>query len=249
MSDDGRIALSIRPGLWLQGESPDFIIHYRRVTEAKKVALEIEYYLTYIAKTLGAGPEKYAHKSHVYIFEDENDWKVFLPQTNASPWSASFAYGDELFLNVREGKTGMFDSQTLAHETTHAVVARLYPRHRWPLWLSEGFAEQMSGQSISARQGIYNPRLLQRTQVPPMPLDQLTSLTVYPTDLREVSQLYQSSERLVRFLMKDHPPERFVHLLDSLTSGETLEAAVPKVYPERYKDYAAFVKRYNLLPK
>ena len=82
-----------------------------------------------------------------------------------------------------------------------------------------------------------------------MSLDQLTGLTVYPTDLREVAQLYQSSERLVRFLMKDHPPERFVRLLDLLTSGETLEAAVPQVYPERYKDYAAFVKRYGQLPK
>lgn len=30
---------------------------------------------------------------------------------------------------------------TPAHETTHAVVARIYRRQRWPVWLGEGFAE------------------------------------------------------------------------------------------------------------
>jgi hypothetical protein len=39
----------------------------------------------------------------------------------------SLALGDELFLNVRE-QTGAFDSETVAHETTHAVVARIYGR-------------------------------------------------------------------------------------------------------------------------
>ena len=249
ISANGQIALAIRPALWLHGESPHFIVHYRRITEAKKVALEIEYYLGYIAKTLGAGPERYARKSHVYVFEDENDWKTFLGQTTIPPWAASFAFGDELFLNVREGRTGMFDSQTLAHETTHAVVSRLYPGRRWPMWLSEGFAEQMSGQSISARMGVYNPRLLQRFQFASLPLDELTTITAYPSDLKEVTQLYQSSERLVRFLMHDNPPDHFPHLLDLLTSGETLESAIPKVYPDRYPDFAAFVKRYNQLPK
>ena len=47
---------------------------------------------------------------------------------------------DDLFLDVRAAQGG-FDSQTLAHETTHAIVARIYGGRRWPLWLNEGFAE------------------------------------------------------------------------------------------------------------
>ena len=96
---------------------------------------------------------------HVFIFEDEKDWRTFMTAaaatTGVSPWAVSFAHGENLFLNVRNGNTGMFDSQTLAHETTHAVVARIYPNERPPLWLSEGFAEEMSGRSTAARMGQY----------------------------------------------------------------------------------------------
>ena len=249
VSANGQTALAVRPGAWLHGESPHFIIHYRRITEAKRVALEIEFHLAYVAKNLGAGPERYARKSHVFIFEDERDWKTFIAQTTIPPWTASFAYGDELFLNVRNGNTGTFDSQTLAHETTHAVVARLYPGKRWPLWLSEGFAEQMSGQSVGARMGQYNPRLLQRFQVATVPLDLLTSMTVYPPDTLQVAALYQSAEKLVRFLMVNNPPERFTKLIDALLDDEDLAAAVPKIYPDRYPTYAAFQQAYARLPR
>ena len=249
VSDNGQTALNVRPQAWLHGESPHFILHYRRITEAKRVALEIEFHLAYVAKTLGAGPERYAKKSHVFIFEDEKDWKTFIAQTVIPPWTASFAYGDELFLNVRNGQTGTFDSQTLAHETTHAVVARLYPGRRWPLWLSEGFAEQMSGQSVGARMGQYNPRLLQRFQVATVPLDQLTAMTVYPPDPRDVAALYQSAEKLVRFLMVNNSPDRFTKLVDGLLDGEELSTAIPKVYGDRYPTYAAFQQAYARLPR
>lgn len=241
---NARIALEVRPAAWHHGESPNFILHYRRITEAKRVALEIEYHLAYVAHALGAGPERYTHKSHVFIFEDENDWKAFLGQTNVPPWSASFAVGDELFLNVRVGQTGMFNSQTLAHETTHAVVARLYPHQRWPLWLSEGFAEQMSGQSVGARMGQYNPRMLQHFRVANLPLDELTAMKVYPPNVVDVARLYQTGERLVRFLLTANLPDRFVTLIEALMSGESLETSVVKVYG--YPSYAAFVQRYNL---
>ena len=249
ISEEGKTALSIRPEMWLHGEINHFILHYRRITEAKRVALEIDYHLTYIAKVLGFGPERYARKSHVFIFEDEKDWKTFVDQVKAPPWAGSFAHGDELFLNVRDGRTGMFDSQTLAHETTHAVVARLYPGHRWPRWLSEGFAEQMSGASTSARMGQYNQRLLRHFESATLPLDKLTAMTDYPQDVMAVHQLYQSSEKLVRFLMLNNPADRFPKLLDLVvTNGEPMETAIPKIYGDKYKDYAAFAAAYARVP-
>jgi hypothetical protein len=247
IGQNGQAALSVRPAAWLHGECPHFIIHYRRITEAKTVALQIEFHLAFIAKTLGAAPDRYAQKSHVFIFEDDKDWKAFISQTNMPPWVASYAWGDELFLNVRNGTTGTFDAQTLAHETTHAVVARLYPHQRFPLWLSEGFAEEMSGRSVAARQG-FNPRALQRFRLPALPLDQLTAMTVYPADVKDVAQLYQSAERLVHFLMA-YQPERFPKLIDLLISGTDFATAVPAVYGDRYPTYAAFARQYALLPK
>ena len=249
ISSNGQIALAARPAQWLHGESPHFIIHFRRITEAKRVAPDVEYYLAFVAKSLGAGPERYEKKSHVYIFEDSKDWEAFLKQTPWPQWAASLAHGDELYLNIRDARTGTFDSQTLAHETTHAVVARLYPGRHWPIWLSEGFAEEMSGQSISARMGVYNPRLGQRYQVAGMPLDDLVSVTDYPSDPRRVYSLYQTSEHLVHFLMKDNPPERFTQLIDRLATGENLDVAVTQVYPERYPDFKAFLRRYSQMPK
>ena len=68
IGEKGKIALAIRPEAWLHGEIPHFILHYRRITEARRVAIEIEYHLAYVAKVLGAGPERYAKKAHVFIF-------------------------------------------------------------------------------------------------------------------------------------------------------------------------------------
>ena len=187
---------------------------------------------------LNAPPERYARKSHVFIFEDETDWKEFVEQAKAPPWSASFTRGDELFLNVRDARTGVFDSQTLAHETTHAVVARLYPGKHWPTWLGEGFAEQMSGASTGARMGQYNQRLLQRFQL---------ATPEYPEDPKAVAQLYQSSEKLIRFLMTKNPPERFPKFVDSILDGDPFSVAVVKVYGDKYKDADAFAKEYARL--
>ena len=114
----------------LSTEEEDRVFDYfnvlaSRATEAQRVVREIEYNLWFVAKALGAGKERYAKKSHVYIFEGEGEWKSFLSESETPPWSGSFAYGDNLFLHVGGPGEG-FDSHTLAHETTHAVVARLY---------------------------------------------------------------------------------------------------------------------------
>ena len=247
ISPVGQKALAIRPAAWLNAETPHFILHYRRITEARRVTVEIEFHLTYVAKVLGAGQERYARKSHVFIFEDEKDWKGFLPDAGVPPWSSSFAYGDELFLNVRDGRTGMFDSQTLAHETTHAIVARLYPGKHWPRWLGEGFAEHMSGQSTGARMGQYNQRLLQKFQVATLPLERLIAAEDYPAEPQAVAQFYQSSEKLVRFLMTKNPPDRFPKFVEGLLDGVPFPDAITKTYGDKYKDYPTFTKDYARL--
>ncbi len=202
VGDEGQMALNMKPEEWKHAETDHFVIHFRRVTEARKVAREIEYNLWFIAKTLGATPAQYRSKSHVFIFKDETEWGNFLARTNAPLWSSSFVRFDDLFLNIRNTGSGEpFDSHTLAHETTHAVVARLYPYEHWPVWLNEGFAEYMGGASVAAR----NHQLIQGYQrnltQADLSLDDLFATKVYPAEEDKVYQLYQTSEKFVRFLM------------------------------------------------
>jgi len=248
VSDYGKKALAINALKWKHAETENFLLHYRRATEAQKVAREVEYDLYYIATTLGATKERYSRKSHVYVFEDEDEWKQFLAILSVPKWSASFARGDELYLNVRR-EGGGFGSQTLAHETSHAVVARLFPGKRWPLWLNEGFAEYMGGASIAARKGQSVKRFQGRLEMAEMPLSTLESLTDYPSDNDAVGQLYQSSEKFIRFLMNELPKDRIVAFIDAILAGKKMQEAVLEVYGDKLKDWDAFTKRYERFSK
>ncbi len=251
---DGQKALAINAAKWKHAETDNFILHYRRVTEAQKVAREVEYDLWFIATTLGATKDRYAKKSHIYVFEDAEEWKQFLAvSSNPMKWAASYAHGDELFLNVRGGgNTGAgasFDSNTLAHETTHAVVARIFPGKRWPLWLGEGFAEYMGGASIAARKGQSAKRHQGNLTMADMPLPVLEALEGYPSSEAAIGQLYQTSEKFVRFLMSELPKDRIVKFIDAVIGGKKMREAVLEVYGDKVKDWDAFMKKYERFTK
>jgi len=254
VSEDGRKALDLNPTKWRHAETDNFVLHFRRVTEAQKVVREVEYDLWYVATALGATRDRYSKKSHIYIFEDEVEWKKFLDVSDTPmKWSASFARGDELFLNIRgSGNSGFgasFDSHTLAHETTHAVVARLYPRQRWPLWLNEGFAEYMGGASVAARKG-QTPRGYERNlRRAEMPVEKLVTLNAYPSDDLERIQLYQSSEKFIRFLMTELPKDRILKFIDAIVAGSPVQSAFVTVYGDKIKDWDSFEKRYEHFSK
>jgi len=241
-------ALAIDPTKWKHAETDHFILHYRHATEAQKVVREIEYDLWFVAKFLGASKERYANKSHVYIFKDEPEWKKFLSKTDCPPWCSSFAHGDELFLHVGGIGEG-FDSQTLAHETTHAVVARLYPNRQWPHWLNEGFAEYMSGASVAARKVLWAKGLQKDLSKGTLPLEQLTTTKNYPSDREAVHQFYQSSEKLVRYLMDNFPKDRFPQFIDAILGGARFQDALLQIYGDKIKDYLTFSRRYERFTK
>ncbi len=247
LSEDGVKALAINPAKWKHAETENWIVHYRRATEAQKVVREVEYDLWFVAKALGATKEQYKRKSHVFVFADEKEWQVFLAQTKAPAWAHSFAHGDDLFLNIRES-TGLFDSHTLAHETTHAVVSRLYRGRHWPVWLNEGFAEYMGGASIAGRKGQY-VKGYQHNLKADIDLDQLLAMKDYPTNTEAVGQFYQSSEKFVRFLMNDLPKDRFPKFVEGVLNGQTADAAFVSVYGDKFKDFDAFKKRYKQFNK
>ena len=246
----GQTALAIKPEEWKHAETQNFILHYRRVTEARKVAREVEYDLWFVAKTLGATPAQYRRKSHVFIFRDEKEWGNFLNQTREPLWAGSFAMRDELFLNIHDTGSGEpFDSHVLAHETTHAVVARLYPFEHWPVWLNEGFAEYMGGASVAAR----NHQLIQGYQknldYAYMSLDDLFAIKVYPQEQDKVYQLYETSEKFVRFLMNVLPKERFRKYVTAVLTTSDPKQSFMTVYGDKFKDFDAFDKKFKEFSK
>ena len=239
----GAAALEIKPEQWRHAETENFILHFRRVGDANAVAREIEFHLWFVAKELGAAKEQYARKSHVYIFKDEREWEKFLASRGQPAWMQSLAIGDELFLNVR-AQSGAFDSETLAHETTHAVVARLYRGRRWPLWLNEGFAEYMGRASVAAHHHQHFRRNQRALQMAELTFQQLTSTAVYPSEPEQVQQLYQSAEKFVRYLMNNHPKQLFPRFAERVLAGEPVATALVAIYGNEFNDMAAFERKF-----
>ncbi len=240
----GEEALALRPQRWHHGETANFIIHYRGLGDALQIAREIEFDLWYVAQSLGASPGQYTRKSHVYVFADEKEWEKFVAAIHAPEWTHSLALRDELFLNVKAAEGG-FDSQTLAHETTHAVVSRIYGERRWPVWLNEGFAEYMGAASVAARHW-RSPRSNQRKlHFAGMTVAELVATTRYPADLDAVASLYETSAKFVRYLYNKYPRELFPKFVERILQGQPAELALPEVYGDEFRDMKQFEKQFQ----
>jgi hypothetical protein len=248
ISPTGAQALAIKPRQWYHGETENFVVHYRNFSDALQIAREIEFDLWYVAKALGAGKEQYARKSHVYVFQDEKEWQEFVQQSHSSSWVHSFAQRDDLFLNIHGTGSG-FDSHTLAHETTHAVVARIYGSRRWPLWLSEGFAEYMGDASTAARRQQLPSLNSRHLGAADMTLTELFAVSHYPEDIPGVSQLYDTSAKFVGYLFQKYPPALFPKFVDRLLDGASPAVALAEVYGDEFRDLAAFDKRFQTLAR
>ena len=243
ISPAGQIALALRPEQWRHGETENFIIHYRSLSDALQIAREIEFDLWYVGQMLGAAPEQYSRKSHVYVFQDEKEWQRFLTETETPAWVHSFAVADELFLDVRV--QGGFDSHTLAHETTHAIVARFYGNRRWPLWLNEGFAEYMGDASVAARHWrspLSNQRKLKFAE---MTVAELIATTRYPAEPPQVARLYETGAKFVRYLFNKYPRELFPKFVDRILDGKSPGSALIEIYGNEFSDMAEFEKRFS----
>lgn len=250
LDDTGRKALAIRPQAWKHAETENFVLHYRRLTDATRVAREVEYDLKFVAATLGATKQQYAGKSHVFIFQDANEWRTFNSKTDEVQWAVSFADGDNLYLNVRDsGGGGPFDSTNVAYTATEVIESRLYPNKDWPPWLDSGFAGYMAGASIAARKNEPVEREEKNLRNAVMPLDEMQKATDYLKDLAQERQLSETAEKVVRFLMTELPKERMSKFIDDVLKGRSLKDALLDVYPDKLASYDDFEKKYEQFGK
>jgi hypothetical protein len=97
------------------------------------------------------------------------------------------------------------------------------------------------GQSVKGHQA--------RLRLAGMPLATLEALTEYPSDEASVGQLYQTSEKLVRFLMDEMPKDRMLKFIDAALAGKSLRDSVLEVYGDKVKDWPDFEKKFEKFAK
>jgi hypothetical protein len=240
----GAQALAIRPQEWKHGETDHFIYHFINSYVATPISVEAEYHFRVIARQLGLEtmPGGSA-KSHIYIFEKAQDWKLFQTKARLEPWTGGIHSRDSLFI-VRD-PAYRFANNSLGHEVAHLVLSRVYER-ALPLWLEEGFAEYVSRVTRAsyqrARNYIARPRSESIGGDRLMSLSQLTALADYPPR-EQIDIFYIESERLVRFLVATDPAA-FRAFLGAMARGEPFETALARNYAGRFVNAAALDKEF-----
>lgn len=242
----GQAALSIRPNDWKHAESTNFIYHYFQSFVAAPVSVEAEFYYRVIAKDLGKDTAQWERKSHIFIFESDDDWAAFQQRGALDPWTGGAHSQGSLFIQ-RDPKL-KFKGSTLGHEVTHLVIDRFFGAGV-PLWLNEGYAEYASSICYAAfyRARGYAARPTSRP-VPAglfLPVAQLTNLMSYPQDPAQVSIFYLESERLVRFL-NSVDKRGFATFLEAMARGNRIETALNKGFAARFINLEALERDFKV---
>jgi hypothetical protein len=241
----GAHALAIRPLEWKHGETEHFVYHFFHSYVATPISVEAEFHFRVITRELGLDrlPGGSA-KSHIYIFEKAEDWKLFQNEARLEPWTGGIHSRGSLFI-VRD-PAYRFANNSLGHEIAHLVLFRAYG-HPLPLWLEEGFAEYVSRVTRAsyqrARNYIAHPRSESIESDQLMPVSQLIALRDYPSP-EQLEIFYDESERLVRFLVGINPAG-FRRLLAALARGERFDTALARNYADRFADVAALDKEFS----
>lgn len=239
---DGRRALAIRPTEWKHTETPHFVIHFFRTFVAAPVTVESEFYYRYIMADLEIHDDgkvaAVAGKTHIYLFETREDWLSFRQVAMLESWTGAVCIDGALF--VPRYPEFKWKGNALGHEISHLMV-RLFVGRRLPLWLSEGYAEDVSSRGNSAFYRARGYLATPRELIPPswMPLARLTSLGMYPPDA-EVTTFYRESRALAAFLSSDGKKSQFLKLFRAMaTQGTPFPNALSDAYGSRWSSVDA----------
>lgn len=245
VSSLGTTALSIRPAEWKHAETPNFVVHYHDSAAGQAVASECEFYYRVIAKELERDTTKWERKGHVFIFENDEDWRGFQGVGGLEPWTGGIHLQGEIFL-PRDPKK-KFKGNALAHELTHLIVFRFFGAGV-PRWLNEGLAEYTATRWYAsywrARGYRAHPVSLATAPADYIPIGTLSSLLRYPSELREVTAFYSEAERLVRFLSAIDK-HRFSEFLQAMAQGARFESALDKTFGTRFFNVEALEKEFK----
>ena len=243
----GAVALGIQPEQWKHAETEHFIYHFVHSYVATPVSVEAEFHYRVVAKELEREQPPGDIKSHIYIFEDPEQWRQFQAFGNLEQWTGGIHSQGSLF--IQRNPKYKFANNTLGHEIVHLVIHRFYSEGM-PRWLNEGLAQYISKPAYAsyyrARGYLAKPQSDAISASDFIPLNELTNFTSPPNE--RVATFYDESERLVRFLATTDK-RSFLNLLDALGRHQPFESALGRVYPgqfatiavleQKFRDYAA----------
>lgn len=239
----GEKALAIHPAQWKHGETEHFIYHFVHGYVATPISVEAEFYYRVVAKELEREQPPGDTKSHIYIFEQPEDWQEFQSSAALEPWTGGIQSKGSLFI-VRN-PAFKFSDNSLGHEIAHLMLHRFYT-DGIPCWLNEGFAQYVSKAAHAsyqrARGYISKPHSPSIALPDLIPLSMLTAMTIPPSD--RVETFYNESERLVRFLVFTDKPG-FLALLDALGRHQPFDAAFLRIYAGKFASLAALENNFR----
>ncbi len=235
----GKTALAVDPEAWLHAETENFIYHFRNPVSTTAASQEAEFFYRVIAADLEKDRTAWQRKAHLFLFEDAGQWKKFRVAGGLDPWTGGLIQGNELYI-LRDDKS-RFKGRTLGHEIAHLVINRFFPG-QIPLWLNEGYAENISRKAYAAfaRARGYDARagapLVPKKDF--IPLERLMNLQSYPETVGEVSLFYSQSDSLVRFLI-EKDKAKFLRFFQMMASGATHDTALSACY---FGDFSTVAK-------
>ena len=254
VSKAGRKALEMSPERWQHLQSLHLVLHCTHREVGIRSAQEAEFYLAEISKGFQLNLGDLKHASHIFIFEQETDWKEFTKRVVVDPWTGGFFDGTDLFYWRKTGLGVLHSDSTLPHELGHRVFYERFPAGTVPLALNEGFAEYHARRLAFRylRPRGYDVRVISK-RVPRdkyIPVLKLLSLSRYPEEEGNVTAFYDESERLVNFLSEAHSAGKFNELLQALARGEAMADAFAKIYARDYvslQDFEQAFEKYAVL--
>jgi hypothetical protein len=116
-------------------------------------------------------------------------------------------------------------SEVFRHELAHLALHEALEGRHVPLWLNEGFAIHLSGESQIARMQTLWTATLSETL---MPLSQIDRH--FPDDIVQTPIAYAESADVVRYLLRTRYSQRFVAMLRRVRSGQPFASAMTDAY-------------------
>ena len=230
LSDLGHRVLAAKEYKWKHGQTQHFVIHFENGIFAAKVGRMAEAFHDYIAADLQGATDRIEGRSHIFIFRNAADWKVFIQRYHQGgmEWSASMVVGPIMFLQQMGDASS--SAEVLGHEMSHLVMNR-FVEGGLPLWLNEGTAEWYGEFAYAAYKGVKKSKRAQFLGLrSTFPVPDLLAATAYPADTKKVHEFYSTAKHVVAFLQLEMPPDRFLPFLQDLAKGGEVEAALRDRY-------------------
>lgn len=232
MLDREREALFQVSRSWNHADTAHVRIHYQDIGYARTVARQADFFYEFIAADLPGFRDRMPGRSSIVILANRRDWERFLAASGAAPeWAAAYVRGPVMFLQAPGTGQSQVAAHVLAHEMSHLVLNRFFPRPP-PLWLNEGLAEWYGSIAWKAFQG---RRALPHAELTglrdPLPLAMVLAVEGYPADPQTIGRFYRTSHHLVGFLMLQRDQQAFVRFLERITvNGLPQMQALREVY-------------------